>query len=195
MNIGILALQGAFIEHAQMLDKIGVDYHYIKKVSDINNMISGLIIPGGESTTINKLMEKSGLDIKLKELIEKGVPVLATCAGMILISRTIDGKSNKPLGILDIEVCRNGFGRQSSSFELKSDIKHIGTDISMVFVRAPYVRSCSKDIEILSSIKGELVAVKYKNIIALSFHPELTDDVRIHEYFKNLIQENDYTFN
>lgn len=186
MKIGILAVQGAFIEHEQVLSKLGIEYFEIRQKSHLENPPDGIILPGGESTVMGKLACELEITQKLKEYIKSGVPVFGTCAGMILLAKEIEGEKNH-LGLMDIIVRRNAYGRQLGSFETLSDFN--GKQIKMVFIRAPYVSSAEEDVEVLSSVDGKIVAVRQNNMLATAFHPELTDDTAVHEYFISIIKE------
>lgn len=179
--IGILALQGAFIEHEKMIRSLGADTVEIRSKGDLTHF-DGLILPGGESTTQRKLLKEEGLYEPLKEALEQGLPVLATCAGMILLAKHLDNDTNPCFGTLPITVRRNAYGRQLGSFITTADIKGLGP-FRMNFIRAPYVVSADPSVEILSVVDGRIVAVRYQNQLALAFHPELGKDTRIHEAF------------
>ena len=178
MQIGVLAVQGAFTEHKKMIEGLGYTCVEIRKKSDLEN-IDGIILPGGESTVQGKLIRELGIKEPLKEMIEKGMPVLATCAGLILLAENID---NVYLGTMPISVKRNAYGRQLGSFETRDDIKGLG-DFPMVFIRAPYIEKTAPEVEVIANVDGKAVAASYKNQIALAFHPELSSDTRIHEAF------------
>lgn len=181
MTVGILALQGAFAEHGQMLDKLGVEHFEIRQLRDLNKKIDRLILPGGESTVMNKLLHELGLYEPIKKLINGGMPVFGTCAGMILLSREVeDGKSC--FGTMDIRVRRNAYGRQLGSFHTVADLKGIG-EVPMTFIRAPYVADVSPDVDVLATVDDKIVAVKYGKQFAFSFHPELDSDYSIHKAF------------
>ena len=186
--IGILALQGAFEEHEKTLHALGCQTVLIRKKSDIPQDLTGLVLVGGESTTQRKLLrELDMLDI-LKERIESGVPVLATCAGLILLAKEISGGEQTCFGCLPVRVCRNAYGRQLGSFSAVGDIGGV-KDFPMRFIRAPYIECTlanDKDIEVLNITDGRITAVRYKNILAMSFHPELTEDTRIHNLFVDM---------
>ena len=186
MKIGVLAVQGAFIEHEAMLNRIGVDCVEIRRKEHLKG-INGIILPGGESTVQGLLLRKLDILEPLTEIINDGLPVLATCAGLILLSEKISNDTERHIGTLPIVVKRNAYGRQLSSFEISSDVGEI-KDFPMVFIRAPYIESVSQDVGILSRVDGKIVAVQYKNQIGLSFHPELTLNPSVHEYFVNGIQ-------
>ena len=188
MKVGILALQGAFIEHEKMLQDLGTEVVEIRQLKDLEG-IDGLILPGGESSVQGKLLRELGLLTPIQQLINEGLPVLATCAGLILLAKTIEGEESAHIGSLPVVVKRNAYGRQLASFTSDIDIKPIGS-YPAVFIRAPYIESVSDDVDILSVVNNHIVAVQYHNQLGLSFHPELTHDTRIHEYFLSLIKRN-----
>lgn len=189
MVIAILALQGAFIEHEKVLKKLNVDYFEIRKKEDLNKPMDGLIIPGGESTTIGKLLFDLDLFDILKNKIINGLPVFGTCAGMILLAKKIDNQEQTYFATMDIEVIRNAYGRQLGSFYTLGQFADM-KDVKMTFIRAPYVKEVFNDAKVLSIIDNRIVAVRQNNQLAISFHPELTDEVRVHQYFINMIKEN-----
>ncbi len=189
MVIAILALQGAFIEHEMILKKLNVDYFEIRKKEDLNKPIDGLIIPGGESTTIGKLLFDLDIFDILKNKIINGLPVFGTCAGMILLAKKIDNQEQTYFATMDIEVMRNAYGRQLGSFYTLGKFDNM-ENIKMTFIRAPYVKQVFNDAKVLSIIDNRIVAVRQGNQLAISFHPELTDEIRIHRYFINMIEEN-----
>ena len=193
MKIGVLALQGAFAEHRKMLKKLGIESFEIRKKSDLsnavnNNDIDGLIIPGGESTVIGKLLYDLDLFDDIKKLILEGLPVFGTCAGLILLAREIENDSRTYLGAMDIKVRRNAYGRQLGSFFTESEFKGIGV-IPMTFIRAPYISSVGKNVEILSEVDGNVVAAKENNILVTSYHPELNDNLKVHEFFVEMCKK------
>ena len=190
MKVAVLALQGAFIEHEQMLQRLGVETVEIRQLKDWQSFYSrpsqeragdgALILPGGESTVQMRLLKELGLYEPIREAILGGMPVLGTCAGMILLS---EGR----LGTMDIEVRRNAYGRQLGSFHTVDTVKGIGTDVPMTFIRAPYIeRVLSDKVEVLSTVDGHIVAGRQGNQIATAFHPELDEDTRLHEFFLGL---------
>ena len=189
MVIAILALQGAFIEHEMILKKLNVDYFEIRKKEDLNKPMDGLIIPGGESTTIGKLLFDLDIFDILKNKIINGLPVFGTCAGMILLAKKIDNQEQTYFATMDIEVMRNAYGRQLGSFYTLGKFDNM-ENIKMTFIRAPYVKQAFNDTKVLSIIDNRIVAVRQGNQLAISFHPELTDEIRIHQYFINMIEEN-----
>lgn len=190
MKIGILALQGAFIEHKYMLDKLGVESFEIRQKKDLENNMDGLILPGGESSVMGKLLRDLDLFDILKNKIENGLPVFGTCAGMILLAKEIGNDDRRHFSTMNIEVKRNAYGRQLGSFSVLSDFKGIG-NVEMVYIRAPYVNKVlSNDVEILSIVEDKITAVREKNMLAVAFHPELTSDSKVHEYFISMIKGN-----
>ena len=188
MTIGILAVQGAFIEHAKVLEKLGVDSIELRKASDLENHIDGLILPGGESTVQGKLLRELGMFDIIKEKIENGLPVLATCAVMILLASQIDNDTVSHFGTIPMTVKRNAYGRQLGSFHTTGIVRGIG-EVPMTFIRAPYVSETTNQVETLTVVDGKTVGVKYNNQMAFAFHPELDDDLKIHEAFVNLVKE------
>jgi len=177
MAIGVLAVQGAFLEHEKMLEAIGRDYVEIRQRSDFRN-IDGLILPGGESTVQGQLIRKLELFEVIKKEIEHGLPVLATCAGLILLAQCIENDDTVHLGTLPVTVRRNAYGRQLGSFTATGDVGDI-EDYPHVFIRAPYITSAAPEVEILSTIDNHIVGVRYRNQTAYAFHPELTEDLRL----------------
>lgn len=181
IKIGVLALQGAFIEHENVLTDIGAVCTEVRQPSDLHGL-DGIVLPGGESTVQGQLLEKSGLLAPLRELIAGGLPTLATCAGLILLAEKIKDSSVTHLGTLPVTIKRNAYGRQLSSFVTEEPIKGIG-NYPMIFIRAPYIEHADMDVEILAKADDKIVAVKYENQIGLSFHPELSENSKIHEWF------------
>ena len=187
MQIGVLALQGAFIEHEQMLAKLGVSSFEIRCLDDLKKPFDGLIIPGGESTVIGKLLFELGLFEPIKKLINDGLPTFGTCAGLLLLADSIENDTRKYFCSMNIEAVRNAYGRQLGSFVTDAEIAHIGT-YRMNFIRAPYIDEIlNPQVETLAIVDGNTVAVRYKNQLALSFHPEVSEDARVHAYFLNEI--------
>lgn len=187
MRIGVLCVQGSFAEHIKVLDSLGVSYVQLRNQKDLLTHIDGLILPGGESTVQGKLLEESGMMSHLKKQITQGLPVLATCAGMILLAKQIADTDKTYLATLPIRVKRNGFGRQIASFYTQQEFSGIGI-VPMTFIRAPYVESVYDGVDILAYADSVIVAVKYENQIACAFHPELNDDFRIHNMFLDLVR-------
>ena len=184
MKVGVLALQGAFKLHAEALERLGVEALEVRSVEDFNSS-EALIIPGGESTTMSFLLESSGIFESLQERSIARMPILGTCAGMILLSSKIaDGRSDqKPLNLIDIEVRRNGYGRQINSFESDLFIEGFESSFRGVFIRAPLVEDVSEKVEVIAELNGRPVMCRQDSTIVTSFHPELADDDRIHAEF------------
>lgn len=187
MKIGILAVQGAFAEHAAMLDNLGAESFEIRGLRDLENSMDGLILPGGESTVMNKLLHEIGLFNPLYEKIKNGLPVFGTCAGMILLAKNVNGGSSC-FGIMDISVKRNAYGRQLGSFYTHSSFG-CNENVPMTFIRAPYIESVGKGVDVLSVVDGKIVAARQANMLVTSFHPELDDDFTVHKYFLKMIEK------
>lgn len=187
MKIGVIAVQGAFIEHEKMLAELGISSFEIRKNSDLNRSFDGFIIPGGESTVQGKLLKELNLFDALKELIKNGLPVFGTCAGLILLAKTIENERHAYFRTMDITARRNAYGRQLGSFHTTSNFKGIG-DIPMTFIRAPYIQSAAKEVEFLATVDGKFVAAKQKNQLVTAFHPELDHDLGVHRYFADMIK-------
>lgn len=187
MTIGVLALQGDVERHITMLERCGVRAIPVRFPEEVD-LVDGLIIPGGESTTVGKLMSRWGLDRKIVERARKGMPVMGTCTGMILLAKEIVGSDQHRLGLMDFAVLRNAFGRQVDSFEADLEIPVVGSEpFRAVFIRAPYAVSSNAAIETLADIDGKGVLLRQGSMLACAFHPELTDDTRIHDYFISLV--------
>ena len=186
-RVGILALQGDFSEHLAAFVQLDCDAVLVKRTAEVRGC-DALVIPGGESTTIGKLCRRFGLDEAIVELSERGAPVWGTCAGMILLAKEIEGSDQWRLGLMDITVRRNAFGRQVDSFEADLTIEGVtGGPVRAVFIRAPFVTEVRADARVLARLDEKIVMVRQDNLLATAFHPELTDDTRIHEYFLNMI--------
>lgn len=181
MRIGILALQGAFIEHAKKLSECGAESFEIRQLKDLPDSFDGLILPGGESTTMGKLLHDLELMNPIKEYIQSGMPVMGTCAGMILLAERIYEDDTVHLGTMGITVKRNAYGRQLGSFHTTAKFDDMG-ELPMTFIRAPYIESVSTATPI-ATVDGRIVAAKENNQLALAFHPELDDSILIHQYF------------
>ena len=185
MTIAVLAVQGAFIEHEKKLEHLGADCIELRKAEDLNQHYDGIVLPGGESTVQGKLMKELGMFDIIKSQIKNGMPVLATCAGMILLADKLEADSKVHLQTIPMTVKRNAYGRQLGSFHTNATKKGIG-EVPMTFIRAPYVSQVSDEVEILSVVEERIIAVRYQKQIALAFHPELDNDLRIHEMFLSL---------
>lgn len=184
MRIAVLALQGAFIEHEQILQRLGVETFEVRQLSDWQQPKDGLIIPGGESTTQVRLLSSLGLLHPIRQAILDGLPVFGTCAGLILLAKQEDGQPRQGLCTMDIDVHRNAYGRQLGSFNTTGPVAEMVDTLPMTFIRAPYIhRVLSSDVKILSEVDGHIVAVRQGHQLATAFHPELTTDDRLHSYF------------
>ena len=191
MKIGILALQGAFEEHAKVLEKLGVVSVEIRNLDDFQQHQSdlvGLILPGGESTTMGKLLRDQQMLLPIREAILSGLPVFGTCAGLILLAKEITSQEESHLATMDIVAERNAYGRQLGSFYTEAECKGVG-QIFMTFIRGPIISSVGEGVEILATVDNQIVAAQEKNMLVTSFHPELTDDARLHQYFINMCKE------
>ena len=191
MKIGILALQGAFAEHAKVLEKLGVVSVEIRNLDDFQQHqsdLSGLILPGGESTTMGKLSRDQQMLLPLREAILNGLPVFGTCAGLILLAKEITSQEESHLATMDIVVERNAYGRQLGSFYTEAECKGVGK-IPMTFIRGPIISGFGESVEILATVDDQIVAAQELNMLVTSFHPELTDDVRLHQYFINMCKQ------
>ncbi|MGQ9512956.1 MAG: pyridoxal 5'-phosphate synthase glutaminase subunit PdxT [Thermodesulfitimonas sp.] len=181
--MGVLALQGAFREHKWALERLGVSAPLVLKAEDLA-AIDALIIPGGESTTIGRLLNVFGLMAPLLARVAAGLPVFGTCAGMVLLAREIEGSAQPRLGVMDVTVRRNAFGRQVDSFEIDLAIPVLGTTpFRGIFIRAPYITHVGPGVEVLASLGEKIILVRQGRLLSASFHPELTDDLRLHRYF------------
>jgi 5'-phosphate synthase pdxT subunit len=188
MRIGVLAAQGAFIEHIAMLQQLGAETLPVRLSRELNEL-DGLVIPGGESTSISKLMLTYNLMTEVKTLAQNGLPVFGTCAGMILLANKLSDSDVVPLGVMDITVSRNAFGRQKDSFETGLSIPVLGEKpFPAVFIRAPVIKEANGKAEILARLAdGIAVAARQGNLLASAFHPELTNDLRFHQYFLDIV--------
>ena len=188
MTVAVLALQGAFAEHENVLKRLGVDCIELRQAKDLETPYDGIILPGGESTVQGKLLKELGMFDTIKEQIENGMPVLATCAGLILLASEVEGQEGCHFGTIPMCVRRNAYGRQLGSFHTIREMKGIG-QVPMTFIRAPYIEKCGEGAEVLAEVDGNIVAVKYKEQYGLAFHPELDEDDRIHEAFLNSVKK------
>ncbi|MDR1158071.1 MAG: pyridoxal 5'-phosphate synthase glutaminase subunit PdxT [Oscillospiraceae bacterium] len=188
-RVGVLALQGAFQEHRNMLSALGVESIEIRRRGDFVRGVDGLIIPGGESTVVGMLLAEYGLLAPIRAAVRAGLPVFGTCAGLILLSKRIQtphGTARGPLGEMDIVTQRNAYGRQLGSFQTTTRFEGVG-DVTAVFIRAPHIVQTADHVEVLARVNGKIVAVRQGRLLATAFHPELTADTRIHQYFLALI--------
>ncbi|MDD5014322.1 MAG: pyridoxal 5'-phosphate synthase glutaminase subunit PdxT [Atribacterota bacterium] len=185
MKVGVLSLQGAVEEHLEMIKRCGLEGIKVKTVGDLEK-VDRLIIPGGESTAIGKLAKIYGLDLEIIKKGREGMPIYGTCAGMILLANKVMGIEQIRFNLIDIVVERNAFGRQVDSFEVDLNIEDFnGKPFRAIFIRAPYIKKVGKEVKILAEFDGKIVMARQKNILVSSFHPELTNDLRVHKYFLN----------
>ena len=191
MTIAVLAVQGAFIEHEKKLEKLGVSCVELRKAEDLAQHYDGLVLPGGESTVQGKLLRELGMFDTVKSWIENGMPGLATCAGMILLAENLEGGEQGHLQTMPVTVKRNAYGRQLGSFHTEAVVEGIG-EVPMTFIRAPYVAEAGteKGVQVLATVEDRIVAVKYKNQLALAFHPELDESDEIHKAFLEMCERN-----
>jgi 5'-phosphate synthase pdxT subunit len=192
MNIGVLALQGAVAEHIRMLQKAGAQGVAVKRTEQLRH-IDGIIIPGGESTTIGKLMRQYDFMEAILSFAAEGKPVFGTCAGLIIIAKEIVGQQHAHLQLMDMKVARNAFGRQRESFETDLPVSGIDEPIRAVFIRAPLIEEVGPNVKVLATYNARIVAARQGHLLAASFHPELTDDERMHAYFLQMVEESKST--
>jgi 5'-phosphate synthase pdxT subunit len=188
-RVGVLAFQGDVREHLAALATVGADPVEVRSVADLE-AVEGLVVPGGESTVIGKLAARYGLLAPLRARAAGGLPLFGTCAGMIFMAREVEGPPQDLLGVLDVRVRRNAFGRQVASFEAEVDVKGVdGGPVSGAFIRAPWVAEAAPEVEVLAEVDGKVVAVRQDNLLATAFHPELTGEVRLHRWLVDLVAE------
>ena len=185
MRVAILAVQGAFIEHRKKLESLGAECIELRKKEDLEQPFDGLILPGGESTVQGKLLRELEMYDSLIEKIESGMPVLATCAGLILLAEHLSNDEHVYFGTLPVTVRRNAYGRQLGSFHTDAEFDGLG-QVPMTFIRAPYIAQAGEGVEILAEVDGKIVAARQGRQLVTAFHPELDGDTRIHEYFLNM---------
>ena len=189
MKIGVLDIQGAVREHVTSLEKCGVEVIGVKRCDQFVDL-DGLVIPGGESTTIGKLIMRFNLEPAITHHVKQGKPVFGTCAGLILLAGQVEGSDQYLLQKLDVIVARNAFGRQQESFETQLHITALGSKpFHAVFIRAPLIKKYGNAVEVLATCNGEVVAARQDNILVSSFHPELTDDIRMHSFFVDMVKQ------
>ena len=192
IRVGVLALQGDFLEHVQVLDHLGVEAREVRLPQELEE-VQALILPGGESTTMVRLLDLHDLREPVCRRIREGMPAWGTCAGLILLARELQEKSPTPLGLMDLQVVRNAYGRQVNSFETNVSVPALGEEpFHAVFIRAPAIVGCGPGVEILARLDdGTPVAARQGNILVTAFHPELTPDMRLHSYFLTMTEPND----
>lgn len=188
MRIAVLAVQGAFIEHEQILAQLGAECFELRQKKDLELPFDGLILPGGESTVQGKLLRELDMLAPLRERIQNGLPVFGTCAGLILLAAQLSNDENVYFGTLPVTVRRNAYGRQLGSFCTEEPFGSLG-NIPMTFIRAPYIEAVSPQTEILAQTGGNIVAVRYGRQLGISFHPEVTSDTSIHRYFLDMVRQ------
>lgn len=188
MKIAVLALQGAFIEHEKKLEQLGATCIELRQKSDLDQDFDGLVLPGGESTVQGKLLKELEMFDDLQKRIQDGLPTLATCAGLILLADRIVNQDQTYFSTIPMTVKRNAYGRQLGSFHIIEEMKGLGK-VPMTFIRAPYIESVQEGVDILSEVNDHIIAVQYKNQLALAFHPELDENHSIHQYFINMIKK------
>jgi pyridoxal 5'-phosphate synthase pdxT subunit len=188
LNIGVLGLQGAVREHVRSIEASGAKAVVIKRVEQLEE-IQGLIMPGGESTTMRRLIDRYGFMEPLRQFAAAGKPIFGTCAGLILLAKHIVGYDEPHLGVMDVTVERNSFGRQKESFEADLSIAHIGEGFNAVFIRAPHIVEAGEDVEILAKHNERIVLARHGQFLGCSFHPELTDDHRLTSFFVEMVKE------
>ncbi|KJE27399.1 pyridoxal 5'-phosphate synthase, glutaminase subunit Pdx2 [Geobacillus kaustophilus] len=188
MKIGVLGLQGAVREHVRAIEACGAEAVIVKKPEQLEGL-HGLVLPGGESTTMRRLIDRYGLMEPLKQFAAAGKPMFGTCAGLILLAKRIVGYDEPHLGLMDITVERNSFGRQRESFEAELSIKGVGDGFVGVFIRAPHIVEAGDGVDVLATYNDRIVAARQGQFLGCSFHPELTDDHRLMQYFLNMVKE------
>lgn len=186
LQIAVMALQGAFIEHEKMLQRLGAEAFEVRQLSDWQRHKDGVILPGGESTTQLKLLRDLGLLEPLRHDIEAGLPVFGTCAGLILLAKDVEGEDFDRISTMDITVRRNAYGRQLGSFYTEAPLQGVGT-VPMTFIRAPYIDSVQGEAEALAVVDKHIVAARQGRQLVTAFHPELNDDTRVHDFFLHMI--------
>lgn len=188
MIIGVLALQGAFVEHEQRLEELGAQSVQLRCAEDLQQPLDGLILPGGESTVMGKLLRELDMLEPIREKIRSGLPVLGTCAGLLLLAETIENDSRKHLATMSMTASRNAYGRQLGSFYTE---QRFADDkiIPMTFIRAPYIKDVGEGVSVLASVDGRIVAARQRNQLVTAFHPELNDDTTVHAYFLSMVSE------
>lgn len=187
MRVGVLAVQGAFIEHENMLSRLGVESFELRQKRDLYNYYDALILPGGESTVMGKLTRELDMYDTLVDNIKNGMPVFGTCAGLLLLAEKIDNDNRCHFATMNITAKRNAYGRQLGSFSAEGTFKGIG-NVPMRFIRAPYIESVGENVDVLAKVDGKIVAARQDNQLVTAFHPELSDSLEIHKYFVDMIK-------
>jgi len=187
MRVGVLALQGAFIEHQKTLEQLNVETFQIRNKAQLQEPMDGIVLPGGESTTMYRILRDQNMVEDLKAIVESGLPILGTCAGLLLLAKQVDNYKSDYLQTMDIEAKKNAYGRQLGSFKTMGEFNG-KKDIPFVFIRAPYIVDVEDNVEVLSIVDDKIVAARQDNQLVTAFHPELTDNTTIHEYFIDMIK-------
>lgn len=188
LKIGVLALQGAVCEHIRSLEASGVEAVAVKNAAELAS-IDGLVLPGGESTAIRRLISVCNLTSAIEDFKAANKPIFGTCAGLILMAKTVEGETPSQLAAMDIKVKRNSFGRQVDSFETNIDVQGIGTGFPAIFIRAPHISAVGPEVQVLAEFENRIVVARQNNYLGCSFHPELTDDRRIIQYFIKMVED------
>ncbi len=188
MKIGVLALQGAVSEHIDMLKRAGVESYPVRKAEEIEK-VEGLVIPGGESTTMGRLIQAFQLEDIIRKRFEEGMPIYGTCAGMILLSNRIEGFDQFKFGFIDLKIIRNAFGRQVDSKEIDLNVKGFDKPFHAIFIRAPVGKDPGENVEVLAEVPEGIVFAREKNVLVSAFHPELGNDLRVHSYFVDMVKK------
>jgi len=188
MKIGVLALQGAVSEHIDMLKRVGAESYPVRKIEEIEK-VDGLVIPGGESTTMGRLIQAFQLEDIIRKRFEEGMPIYGTCAGMILLSNRIEGFEQFKFGFIDLKIIRNAFGRQVDSKEIDLNVKGFDRPFHAIFIRAPVGKDPGKNVEVLAEVPEGIVFAREKNVLVSAFHPELGNDLRVHSYFVDMVKK------
>lgn len=189
MVIGVLALQGAFIEHQKMFEQCGVETFQIRNKHQLHQPMDGIVLPGGESTTMFRILSDQDMVDELKQMIEDGLPTFGTCAGLLLLAKEVDNYKSNYLQTMDIKAMKNAYGRQLGSFMATASFAG-KAEIPFVFIRAPYILDMNEDVEALAEVDGKIVAARQGNQLVTAFHPELTDELLVHQYFIDMIKNN-----
>ncbi|NYT02852.1 MAG: pyridoxal 5'-phosphate synthase glutaminase subunit PdxT [Methanosarcinales archaeon] len=191
LKVGVVAIQGDVSEHVLALKRVvGQGEVLVVRKAGVLPQCDGIVLPGGESTTISKMMSHSGMDGEIRDAALSGVPIMATCAGLVLISREIEGDDRvRPLGLMDVTIGRNAFGSQRESFEADLEVKGFDEPYRAVFIRAPCIVRCGQEVEVLARARDSVVAARQGNLFGLAFHPELTDDLRFHNMFMEAVAD------
>ncbi|SET14314.1 5'-phosphate synthase pdxT subunit [Salinibacillus kushneri] len=188
VKIGVLGLQGAVQEHVRTVEACGAKATVVKRVEQLDEL-DGLILPGGESTTMRRLIDKYGFFDALRRFGQSGKPIFGTCAGLILLAKELDGQPDAHLQLIDIKAARNAFGRQKESFEAEIELKGIADSFNAVFIRAPYILETGDNVDVIATYEDKIVAAQQDHYLTCAFHPELTDDYRLTQHFVHMVED------